>query len=122
MSALVDGVSWTAVCVKALAGSGGPAAGLGITGTEDAMGRLTTGRAVDMALAAGGTGVFQINSGFLSVDGTSYPFGVGLGTVGSVTITTFAASGSTTNIVGAFTFPTGTSGHSVTNGSFNITF
>jgi hypothetical protein len=122
MSALIDGASWTAVCVKAVPGSAGPGSGLAITGTEDPMGRITTGRVVDMSLAAGGPGTYQINSGFVSIDGTSYPFGVGLGTVGSTTITTFAASGTGTNIVGSFTFATGSSGKSVTNGSFNIVF
>jgi hypothetical protein len=122
MSALIDGVAWTAVCVKAVAASAGAGSGIAITGTDDPMGRTLVGRAVDIALASSATGSFPINSGFVSVDGTSFPFGPAQGSSGTTTITTFRSAGTGTNIAGGFTFVTGVGGKSVSNGTFNITF
>jgi hypothetical protein len=122
MSAIINGVAWTAVCVKAVAASGGAAAGLAITGTDDPMGRTLVGRAVDIAFASNAIGSFPINSGFVSTDGTSFPFGPAQGSSGTTTITTFRSTGTGTNVAGAFTVVSGVGGQSVSNGTFNISF
>jgi hypothetical protein len=122
MSAVINGVAWNAVCVKAVAASGGPGAGLAIIGTDDSMGRTLVGRAVDIDFASNATGSFPINSGFVSTNGTSFPFGPAQGSSGTTTITTFRSTGTSTNVAGAFTVVSGVGGQSVSSGTFNITF
>jgi hypothetical protein len=72
---------------------------LAISGTENSNG---SSRFMSMAVQASRTGTYSISSGGLIIDSSSFLFGGGIGGGGTVTLTTYASTGTTTNIAGPF--------------------
>ena len=116
MSASIDGVPWTAVCVGVLFVPNSDTASaftVVIAGSDYPAGTSSIVRAMFLLSSADQTGSFPTTGGALRINSAQAPLGPGAGTM---TFTTFTA----TNVAGTFSYSVG--GKTVSDGRFNITF
>ena len=109
MSAIVDGVSWTAQCVEMQISVGSSYTAIGTSVAGSPIQYVAVALPINI-----GIGTFPLLLGQTTINATTYASG--FFDPGTATITTRTA----TNIAGTFSFTA--SGKAVTGGRFNITF